>query len=124
MFEFIFIGVGCWFMFSFFKKISGADFKKLFKQFNKLDRISGENLTLKTKTCDLCGTKTVFIDGDNTSKLKMLNFVDPDNGNVVTRLICDDCYDKFNMLLKQNNKKNNVKFSSELSSLLNSFLKK
>ena len=98
--------------FSFGKK---SKFKSLFKF---IPNTAGEKITLMSKKCEICGNKTIYLDGDDTSRLKMINIVDPDSGEVVNKLVCDDCYEKFQNIINKE-KTNKVKLSKELKELAN-----
>lgn len=90
-----------------------SSFKKLFKF---IPKTGGEKITLMSKKCEVCGNKTIFLDGEDTSSLKVINIVDPDSGKMINKMACDDCYEKFLNLLKKE-KTNKVKLSKELNEL-------
>ena len=71
-------------------KFSLPSFKGVFKF---IPKTQGEEMTLMSKKCEICGEKTIYLKGDKTSSLKPINIVDPDGGEVTTKLACDKCYE-------------------------------
>lgn len=97
------------FDYSIFSKMKKIVFKHGLKT-------GGEQLTLMAKKCDCCGTKTIYLDGDDTSNLKVFVAIDPDTGEEIKKLCCDECYIKLKNALKQQS--GGIKLSGELSKLI------
>mgnify|MGYP003311154392 CR=1 FL=1 len=94
-------------------KFSLPSFKGIFKHCPK---VKGEEMTLMSKKCEICGEKTIYLKGDNTSSLKPINIVDPDSGEVTTKFACDKCYEELMSFMKQE-KKDSINLSPELKKL-------
>ena len=94
-------------------KFTFPSFKGMFRF---IPNVKGEEMTLMTKRCEVCGEKTIYLKGDKTSSLKPINIVDPDSGEVTTKLACDKCYDELMSFMKQE-KKDTITLSKELKGL-------
>ena len=79
--------------------------------------MKGDELTIMSKKCEVCGTKTIYLKGDDTSSLNMINIADPDTGEVTTKFACDKCYNEIMAFMKQE-KKDTVTVSKELKTLV------
>ena len=101
-----------------YKLMSGVrfalpSFKGVFKF---VPKVQGEEMTLMSKKCHVCGEKTIYLKGDTTTSLKPINIVDPDSGEVTTKLACDKCYEELMSFMKQE-KKDSINLSPELRKL-------
>ena len=84
--------------------------------FKFVPKVQGEELTLMTKKCEVCGENTIYLKGDTTSSLKPINIMNPDTGEVTTKLACDKCYNELKSFMNKE-KKNNINLSPELKNL-------
>ena len=94
-------------------KFALPSFKGAFKF---VPKVQGEELTLMTKKCEVCGENTIYLKGDTTSSLKPINIMNPDTGEVSTKLACDKCYEELMSIMKQE-KKDTITLSKELKGL-------
>lgn len=84
--------------------------------FKFVPKVQGEELTLMTKKCEVCGENTIYLKGDTTSSLKPINIMNPDTGEMSTKLACDKCYNELKSFMNQE-KKTSINLSPELKNL-------
>lgn len=115
MFDIIILFVVCVII---YKLLAKLNFSNIFSNAIKTtSKARGEELTLMTKKCEICGEKTIYLKGDESaSSLKPINIVNPDSGEVITKLACDKCYEELMSFMKQE-KNTNVTLSPELKAL-------
>lgn len=80
-------------------------------------KTQGEELKLMSKQCDCCGKRTIYVNGDDTSNLKVIVVADPDTGEETKKLCCDECYETIKKTIKGKNSKG-IKLSPELLSMI------